>query len=131
MSMSYVYVYVPSTTHPPHPMLLAILTVAFIWGVTNPLIRYGGLQLQKQKRSRERPGQSTSKLHRLQCDLLCLVQCWQYTIPLLVNLTGSLLFVHSLSSGSTTHMRRASQHRTDFDRTTDQFFDLGYRNHCW
>lgn len=63
---------------------LSFMSVALVWGITNPLLKKGSVGIEKIKR----PG----KLHQLFSELIFLVRRWQYVVPFLINQSGSLLY---------------------------------------
>lgn len=78
--------------------MVPLFFVAFLWGTTNPLIKRGSLGLNKLKKDSKY--RSASGMKKIWLDLRYLAQCREYLIPLLINLSGSLLFVFSLSGTS-------------------------------
>ena len=79
-------------------MLLPLFTVAIIWGVTNPLIKRGSAGLKKLTSRTEY--KRAKGLQKVWLDLKYLATEWSYLVPLLINLSGSVLFFASLGSVS-------------------------------
>ena len=67
---------------------LAFVSVALVWGITNPLLKKGGVGIEKIKR----PG----KLRQLLAELKFLTCRWQYIVPFVVNQIGSVLYYFSI-----------------------------------
>lgn len=67
-------------------MIILLFLSGFIWGVTNPLLKRASNALQS-------PDNSQGILKRL----WYLLKQWQYLIPQLVNLSGSVIFFIALS----------------------------------
>lgn len=63
---------------------LSFVSVALVWGITNPLLKKGSVGIEKIKR----PG----RLRQLLAELKFLALRWQYLVPFLVNQTGSVLY---------------------------------------
>ena len=64
------------------------MSVALVWGITNPLLKKGSVGIEKIKR----PG----KLRQLLAELKFLTCRWQYTVPFAVNQIGSVLYYFSI-----------------------------------
>ena len=63
---------------------LSFVSVALVWGITNPLLKKGSVGIEKITR----PG----RLRQLLAELKFLALRWQYLVPFLVNQTGSVLY---------------------------------------
>jgi drug/metabolite transporter (DMT)-like permease len=70
--------------------ILSYLIVSILWGFTNPFIKLGtnGLEHVQQKH------QKYTKLY----ELKFLLTRWQYMLPQLLNLSGSLVFYYLLGN---------------------------------
>ncbi|XP_008217784.1 uncharacterized protein LOC100679031 isoform X4 [Nasonia vitripennis] len=69
----------------PQETAFGLVTVAFLWGVTNPFMKKGAEGINRVK--------SSSKLNQIFRDIYYLVTNLKYMLPFLVNQTGSLLYV--------------------------------------
>ena len=71
-----------------HVFLLVV--VAFLWGITNPLMKKGGRGIEQTR--------AGNRFTQLIVEMMFLAQKWSYTIPFLVNQFGSVLYHYVLSS---------------------------------
>ncbi|XP_017881794.2 transmembrane protein 234 homolog, partial [Ceratina calcarata] len=67
-----------------------LILVALLWGATNPFIKRGAKGLENVK--------SSSKLGQFFKELAFLISNLKYTIPFLINQSGSLLYFLTLST---------------------------------
>ena len=79
-------------------MIAPLILVALIWGITNPLIKRGSQGLTKIKGSAT--FKESSKLGRILLELRYLLRTRAYLVPLLINLSGSVIFIRALSDSS-------------------------------
>ena len=68
---------------------LWLLSVAVLWGVTNPLIKRGSKGIEHIKQD--------NRLFQFLAELKFLVCKWQHMIPFLINQCGSLLFYYIIA----------------------------------
>ena len=66
-----------------------LTAVALLWGGTNPLMKKGSAGIEKINRS--------NKLLQLVSEVKFLAMRWQYSLPFLLNQSGSLLYYITLS----------------------------------
>ena len=71
--------------------VICLLTVALLWGITNPLMKRGSKGVEKVSAGSEGRFYGPAK------ELLFLVREWRYTIPFLVNQLGSVIFYWTVS----------------------------------
>jgi len=71
-----------------HPSLLVV--VALLWGTTNPLMKRGGQGIENTR--------ATNRLSQLFMELKFLALKWSYTVPFLINQSGSILYHYILAS---------------------------------
>ena len=75
---------------------LGFVIVACIWGITNPWIKHGSAVLQQRNISSTDKGQTW--IMRFISDWRLLLQTPAYTLPLLINLIGSILYYVTLNN---------------------------------
>jgi multidrug transporter EmrE-like cation transporter len=68
--------------------VIALVTVAFLWGGTNPLIKRGSQGVEKIK--------GNSKFQQWLLEMKFLITRWQYIVPFAMNQSGSVLYVLTL-----------------------------------
>ncbi|RIA92997.1 transmembrane protein [Glomus cerebriforme] len=68
--------------------ILGFFLVALCWGFTNPFIKQGSRGLENIKRS--------SWFKQTLAEIWFLVTRWQYIVPLLLNLSGSIVYYYTL-----------------------------------
>ncbi|XP_062506619.1 transmembrane protein 234 homolog [Corticium candelabrum] len=66
-------------------MLLRLLFVAFLWGISNPLIKVGSVGVESIKRS--------DAMRQVLAQIAFLVTSLRFIVPFLLNQIGSVLFV--------------------------------------
>ena len=66
-----------------------LTAVAFLWGATNPLMKKGSAGIEKIS--------SSNKLLQLIKEVKFLALRWQYSLPFLLNQSGSVLYYFTLS----------------------------------
>eukprot|EP01100_Stratorugosa_tubuloviscum_P009409 TRINITY_DN3952_c0_g1_i1.p1 TRINITY_DN3952_c0_g1~~TRINITY_DN3952_c0_g1_i1.p1 ORF type:complete len:133 (-),score=43.34 TRINITY_DN3952_c0_g1_i1:20-418(-) len=73
---------------------LWLVTVALIWGITNPLIKKGskGVSTIKPKMNQ------SNFLYQLIAEFKYLFARWEYVLPLAINWLGSILFIWALGN---------------------------------
>lgn len=64
--------------------IVYIVLVATLWGATNPMLRYGSKGVEKIKRK--------TWLLQLLGELWFLIKNWKYTVPLIINQSGSVFY---------------------------------------
>ncbi|KAN0036385.1 hypothetical protein ACTFIV_001677 [Dictyostelium citrinum] len=69
--------------------IISLLLVGFIWGGTNPLIKRGSEGVSKVKKD--------NFLSQIVYEFVYLWTRPSYTIPMLINLSGSVVFFYTLS----------------------------------
>ena len=74
---------------------IAAISVALLWGCTNTLIKKGSEGVASL------PPQSNALLTFLS-EILYLFTRWQYVVPFLLNMCGSVLFYWTLANAGTT-----------------------------
>ena len=70
--------------------VLLLVVVALLWGITNPLMKKGGRGIEQTR--------AGNRLTQLIAELKFLAFRWSYTLPFLVNQSGSVLYHYVLSS---------------------------------
>lgn len=79
------------------------IIVAVIWGGTNPLMKKGSAGIEKAPAdvtSANKTQKEESFIHRSLVELKFLIFNWKYTLPFLVNQSGSILYYWTLSSAT-------------------------------
>ncbi|KAJ9084490.1 hypothetical protein DSO57_1023810 [Entomophthora muscae] len=71
---------------------LGFLLVAVCWGLTNPFIKSGSRGVTEVKASR--PGW----VHQTLAEYKYLFSQWKYVLPLLLNLSGSMVYYYTLGN---------------------------------
>ncbi|KAI9279826.1 transmembrane protein [Sporodiniella umbellata] len=71
--------------------LLGFILVAICWGATNPLIKRGSSGLEKISEKYPEGG-----LKKWFAELKYLFTRWQYVLPLVINLSGSVVYYYTL-----------------------------------
>ena len=74
---------------------LWLVSVALVWGATNPLIKRGSEGVSRL------PPRSNA-LATMVVELVYLFTRWQYVVPFAVNMMGSVLFYYALAHAGTT-----------------------------
>ncbi|GBC04480.1 hypothetical protein RclHR1_00570036 [Rhizophagus clarus] len=68
--------------------IIGFLLVALCWGFTNPFIKQGSRGLENIKRN--------NWINQTLAEIWFLITRWQYVIPLLLNLSGSIVYYYTL-----------------------------------
>lgn len=83
------------------------VVVAFLWGLTNPLMKQGSEGLNESNKSKSPSPSSKQKnqdnsglLNKTYQDFKYLLFNYRYTVPFLVNQGGSLLYYWTLSTAT-------------------------------
>ena len=81
---------------------VAIIIISVIWGVTNPLLKKGAIDVFIRPEDTNSSGRNVLVVALKQLGQL--ISCWRYVVPFLLNLYGSLLlfcwlFLQSESAG--------------------------------
>jgi len=74
---------------------LWLVSVALVWGATNPLIKRGSEGVSRLPRR-------SNALATMVVELVYLFTRWQYVVPFAVNMMGSVLFYYALAHAGTT-----------------------------
>lgn len=82
-------------------MLAPLFLVAVLWGCTNPFIKRGSAGLEQLRRSSQY--KRSGRLAATWLEVKHLASTRAYLIPLVINLSGSLLYFASLGGSSTCH----------------------------
>lgn len=73
-----------------------LLLIGVIWGCTNPLIKRGSAHAARRKAGRADATAGAAARRSLWQFWADLLLDWQYTVPFLINLSGSALFFATL-----------------------------------
>ncbi|CEI99743.1 hypothetical protein RMCBS344292_13824 [Rhizopus microsporus] len=71
--------------------LFGFILVAICWGSTNPLIKKGSAGLEKVSERYPQGG-----LQKWVAEIKYLLTKWQYLVPLVINLSGSIVYYYTL-----------------------------------
>ncbi|CEI85966.1 hypothetical protein RMCBS344292_00415 [Rhizopus microsporus] len=71
--------------------LFGFILVAICWGSTNPLIKKGSAGLEKVSERYPQGG-----LQKWFAEIKYLLTKWQYLVPLVINLSGSIVYYYTL-----------------------------------
>ncbi|XP_052776534.1 transmembrane protein 234 homolog [Mya arenaria] len=71
-------------------MAFWLVSVAFLWGFTNPFIKRGSKGIESIKRA--------SAVRQLCAEMWFLITNWKYIIPFVINQSGSVLYYLTLAS---------------------------------
>lgn len=77
---------------------LYCVVVALLWGCTNPLMKQGSAGVETVSTSSTSSTSTPNLFRRTISELLYLVSNWRYTVPFLINQSGSVLYYWALSS---------------------------------
>lgn len=73
--------------------VLLVITVALIWGFTNPLMKYG---IDSKVKSTKRISENLTKLRWLIEEIKLILFNWKYILAYGINQLGSLLYYYTL-----------------------------------
>jgi TRAP-type mannitol/chloroaromatic compound transport system permease small subunit len=75
-----------------------LVFVAIMWGATNPLMKRGSAGVSNLPRR-------SHWITQVLFDFVFLFTRWQYVVPFIINILGSVAFYYSLANAGTTLLR--------------------------